>query len=67
MEAYNAPRLQKHVIRILWMPCVYGLDAWFALRFKARPLATGRTLLSPRSARAPPSTWTRCASATRRS
>ena len=36
MEAYNAPRLQKHVIRILWMPCVYGLDAWFALRFKAR-------------------------------
>ncbi len=36
MEHYCAPKLQKHVVRILWMPCVYGLDAWLALRFKAR-------------------------------
>ena len=36
MEHYSAPKLQKHIIRILWMPCVYGLDAWLALRFKAR-------------------------------
>lgn len=36
MEHYCAPKLQKHVVRILWMPCVYGLDAWMALRFKAR-------------------------------
>ena len=34
MESYVHPRLQKHVVRILWMPCVYGLDAWLALRFK---------------------------------
>ena len=34
MEHYHVPRLQKHVVRILWMPCVYGLDAWLALRFK---------------------------------
>ena len=38
MEHYCAPKLQKHVVRILWMPCVYGLDAWLALRFKARCL-----------------------------
>jgi hypothetical protein len=36
MEHYGAPKLQKHVVRILWMPCVYGFDAWLALRFKAR-------------------------------
>ena len=34
MESYCHPRLQKHVVRIRWMPCVYGLDAWLALRFK---------------------------------
>jgi len=34
LENYHAPRMQKHVVRILWMPCTYGLDAWFALRFK---------------------------------
>ena len=36
MEHYCVPKLQKHVIRILWMPCVYGLACWLALRFKAR-------------------------------
>jgi Organic solute transporter Ostalpha len=34
LEQYVHPRLQKHIVRILWMPCVYGLDAWLALRFK---------------------------------
>ena len=42
MEHYCAPKLQKHVVRILWMPCVYGLDAWMALRFKARALPARR-------------------------
>lgn len=33
-EYYTRPRLQRHVIRILWMVPIYSLDAWFALRFK---------------------------------
>lgn len=33
-EYYTQPRLQRHVIRILWMVPIYSLDAWFALRFK---------------------------------
>ena len=41
MEHYSTPKLQKHVVRILWMPCVYGLDAWLALRFKVRRAAHG--------------------------
>lgn len=32
-EYYTRPRLQRHVIRILWMVPIYSLDAWFALRF----------------------------------
>ncbi len=47
MEHYSTPKLQKHVVRILWMPCVYGLDAWLALRF------TARAPLPPRRAGAP--------------
>jgi hypothetical protein len=39
MEHYSRPTLQKHVVRILWMPVVYGLDAWLALRFKVRAAA----------------------------
>jgi len=33
-EYYTRPRLQRHVIRILWMVPIYSIDAWFALRFK---------------------------------
>ena len=32
-EYYSRPRLQIHVIRILWMVPVYGVDAWLCLRF----------------------------------
>ncbi|KAF8072632.1 hypothetical protein HT031_000292 [Scenedesmus sp. PABB004] len=33
-EYYTRPRLQRHVIRILWMVPIYSVDAWLALRFK---------------------------------
>ena len=33
LENYRAPRLQRHVIRILWMVPIYAVDGWFALRF----------------------------------
>jgi hypothetical protein len=48
MEAYHQPRLQKHVVRILWMPCVYGLDAWLALRFKVRSRGAPSSVLVSR-------------------
>ncbi len=55
MEHYHVPRLQKHVVRILWMPVVYGLDSWLALRFKARAPLLRRRLracaLTPRARR----------------
>ncbi|OQV15313.1 Transmembrane protein 184C [Hypsibius exemplaris] len=30
---YTKPRLQLHIIRILWMPPIYAMDAWLSLRF----------------------------------
>lgn len=35
-EYYTRPRLQRHVVRILWMVPIYSADAWLALRFKVR-------------------------------
>ncbi|XP_005097346.1 transmembrane protein 184C [Aplysia californica] len=32
---YTTPRLQRHIIRILWMVPIYAMNAWFALRFPA--------------------------------
>ena len=34
MENYRMPRLQRHVIRILFMVPIYAVDCWLALRFK---------------------------------
>ena len=34
LENYRMPRLQRHVIRILWMVPIYAVDCWLALRFK---------------------------------
>lgn len=31
MMYYSKPRLQKHIIRILWMVPIYSLNAWFSL------------------------------------
>ncbi|GAV03782.1 hypothetical protein RvY_14162 [Ramazzottius varieornatus] len=30
---YTKPNLQRHIIRILWMPLIYAASAWFSLRF----------------------------------
>ncbi|ELU16171.1 hypothetical protein CAPTEDRAFT_150459 [Capitella teleta] len=35
---YTQPDLQRHIIRILWMVPIYGINAWFALRFKSLAL-----------------------------
>ena len=32
---WNAPELQRYVVRILWMVPVYSVNAWFALRYEA--------------------------------
>jgi Organic solute transporter Ostalpha len=42
LEYYSRPALQRHIIRILLMPPIYALDAWFCLRF-----ANARTVLTP--------------------
>ena len=30
---YSSPRVQKDIIRILWMPPIYALDCFVAMRF----------------------------------
>lgn len=30
---YSSPRVQKHIVRILWMPPIYALDCFIAIRF----------------------------------
>lgn len=31
---WNAPHIQKYVVRIIWMIPIYSIESWFALRFK---------------------------------
>ena len=33
LQHFYEPRLQRHVLRILWMPVVFGVDNWVALRW----------------------------------
>eukprot|EP00039_Didymoeca_costata_P030648 m.30717 g.30717 ORF g.30717 m.30717 type:complete len:391 (-) comp8232_c0_seq1:27-1199(-) len=33
IEHYRNPKLQRHIIRILWMVPIYSVDSWLALRF----------------------------------
>lgn len=33
LEYFSCPPLQRHIVRILLMPPIYALDAWFCLRF----------------------------------
>lgn len=33
MLYYSKPKLQKHIIRILWMVPIYSLNAWFSLLY----------------------------------
>ena len=38
LENYRAPRLQRHVIRILFMVPIYAVNAWLALRFRSNTI-----------------------------
>lgn len=31
---WNAPQIQKYVVRIIWMVPIYSVESWLALRFK---------------------------------
>ncbi len=31
---WNAPHIQKYVVRIIWMIPIYSIESWLALRFK---------------------------------
>jgi len=35
---WNAPHIQKYVVRIIWMVPIYSVESWLALRFKAASL-----------------------------
>lgn len=43
LKNFRSPKLQRYVIRILWMPAVYSIDSWLSLRWKARPVLEGTT------------------------
>ena len=32
---YNAPHIQRYVVRIIWMVPIYSVESWLALRFKS--------------------------------
>ena len=32
---WNAPHIQKYVVRIIWMVPIYSIESWLALRFKS--------------------------------
>jgi hypothetical protein len=32
---WNAPNIQKYVVRIIWMIPIYSIESWLALRFRA--------------------------------
>ena len=34
LRHFHEPRLQRLVIRVLWLPAIFGVDNWLALRFK---------------------------------
>eukprot|EP01047_Picozoa_sp_COSAG01_P023247 COSAG01_NODE_1401_length_10450_cov_100.148198_15_plen_262_part_00 len=35
LENYTAPRLQRHIVRILLMPPIYAIDCWICMRFNS--------------------------------
>ena len=35
LENYSIPRLQKHIVRILFMPPIYAIDCFIAMRFNS--------------------------------
>lgn len=34
LNHYNKPRIQRYILRIMWMPPIYGLACWFSLIFR---------------------------------
>lgn len=35
LQNYSSPRLQRHIVRILFMPPVYAIDCFVAMRFNS--------------------------------
>merc|ERR1719272_303091 len=33
LRHYENPKLQRYIIRIIWMVPIYSIDAWFGLKF----------------------------------
>ena len=69
-RAAPRPRCAAKQVRILWMPCVYGLTSWLGLRFKARNVAAAApahpVARTTRPAARPSRRATRCRAATAR-